>query len=85
MTLEEMRAAGKVARCHLPSGAELRYDPADGSVRTLPYPGMPRQWREASAYVHPLPREGWTHYRGCDCAVCSAVSESERVVERVSA
>jgi hypothetical protein len=83
MTLEEMRAAGKVARCHLPGGAQLRYDPADGSVRTLPYPGMPSQWREASAYVQPLPQEGWTHYRGCDCTVCSTASEP--VEERVPA
>ena len=34
----------------LPGGVQLRYDPADGWVRSLPYPGMPSQWREASAY-----------------------------------
>jgi hypothetical protein len=83
MTLEEVRAAGKVALCQLPRGAQLRYDPGDGSARTLPYPGMPAQWREASAFVQPLPQDGWTHYRGCDCAVCSAASD--RVEERVPA
>jgi hypothetical protein len=83
MTLEEMRAAGKVARCQLPDGAQLRYDPADGSARMLPYPDMPARWREASAYVQPLPQDGWTHYRGCDCHVCSAAGE--RAKERVSA
>jgi hypothetical protein len=82
MTLDEVRAAGKVALCQLPRGAQLRYDPADGSARTLPYPGMPAQWREASVYVQPLPQDGWSHYRGCDCAVCSA---GDRVEERVPA
>ena len=72
MTFDEVHAAGKVALCHLPGGAQLRYDPADDSVRTLPYPGMPRQWREASDYREALPAEGWMHYPGCECPVCEA-------------
>jgi hypothetical protein len=75
MTFDEADAAGKVALCQLPGGAQLRYDPSDGSVLRLPYPGIPGQWREASAYHHPLPPEGWTHYRGCDCPACAAERE----------
>jgi hypothetical protein len=71
MTLDEANATGRVAICHLPGGVQLRYDPSDGSIRSLPYPGMPSQWREASAYHETLPREGWEHYRGCGCAVCA--------------
>lgn len=83
MTFDEVNAAGKVALCQLPGGAQLRYDPADGAARRLPYPGMLGQWREASAYHQPLPPDGWMHYRGCDCAVCVAerdesLSEQER-------
>jgi hypothetical protein len=70
MTFDQAHAAGKVALCQLPGGAQLRYDPVDGIVRSLPYPGMPRQWREASAYTAPVPTDGWTHYRGCECPLC---------------
>lgn len=72
MTFAEASASGRVAICHLPGGVQLRYDPSDGSVRSLPYPGMPNQWREASVYEEALPHEGWTHYRGCRCPVCEA-------------
>ncbi len=75
MTLAEVQATGKVALCQLPSGAQLRYEPGDGTIRTLPYPGLPRQWREASAYTAAPPAEGWTHYRGCDCPVCEGRGE----------
>jgi len=85
MTFDEVSAAGKVALCHLPSGAELRYDPGDGSVRTLPYPGMPRQWREASEYREAVPADGWTHYFGCACAMCEAERALQRDEERASA
>ena len=71
MTFDQVHSAGKVALCQLPDGEQLRYDPADGTIRHLPYPGMPRQWREASAYTARVPDEGWTHYRGCGCPLCS--------------
>jgi hypothetical protein len=85
MTFDQARAAGRVAICHLPGGVQLRYDPADGSIRSLPYPGMPHQWREASTYLEPPPHEGWEHYRGCGCSVCAADDEVVENRERASA
>jgi hypothetical protein len=81
MTFDEVSAAGKVAICHLPGGVQLRYDPADGSVHSLPFPGVPHQWREGSVYRQAPPHEGWTHYRGCDCPVCSE-EQAETAVEK---
>jgi hypothetical protein len=85
MTFDQVTASGKVAVCHLPGGVQLRYDPADGTVRSLPYPGMPHQWREASAYHEALPNEGWEHYRGCGCPICAGDTEVAEGRERASA
>ena len=86
MTFDEVRAIGKVAQCQLPEGVLLRYDATDRTVRKLPYPGIPGQWREAVAYDGPVPPTGWTHYRGCDCRVCRAESaEGPSESERASA
>jgi sugar lactone lactonase YvrE len=85
MTFDQVSATGRVAICHLPGGVQLRYDPTDGTVRSLPYPGMPHQWREASAYHEALPTEGWEHYRGCGCPVCTGDAEVAEERERASA
>jgi hypothetical protein len=84
VTFNEVTAAGRIALCHLSGGAVLRYDPADRSVRTLPYPGTPRQWREGALYVEAIPRDGWSHYPHCGCPVCTsagAPSASSPTVE----
>jgi hypothetical protein len=77
MTFDEAKTVGKVALCGLPGGAQLRYDPSEDSIRQLPYPGMPRQWREASNYKDHVPTQGWTHYRGCECPLCAAAADQD--------
>lgn len=76
MTYDEVIAAGKVASCQLASGAMVRFEPHDGTLQVLPYPGTPRLWREAKEYLGMVPQDGWSHYPGCACDICQPVTSS---------
>lgn len=77
MTYDQVVAAGKVATCQLPIGALLRYEPSEGIVYVLPYPGIPSSWKASRMYDEAIPQDGWMHYLGCVCQYCSAAAPAQ--------
>jgi hypothetical protein len=72
MTFTEVTTAGVCAVCRLPSGLMLRYEPADGSVRSLAAAAQTGACTAAPAYDGIVPACGWSHPVTCARASCCA-------------
>ena len=70
VTFDQVIEAEKPAFYYREGGGVLRYEPLDGSVRVLAFPGTPEAWKEAAEYLRPIPERGWGHRPGCGCTFC---------------
>ena len=76
MNFEEATLSLLPAYRYLESGAVVRYDPRDGSIRRLAYPATPSTWTQASGFAGHVPAEGWCHVAGCECPTCASMSRA---------
>ncbi len=72
MTFDEVKALERPAFRRLPHGRVLRYDPHEGSVRSLRFPTRPTAWQRAPLLEGPIPQSDWRHLPACSCPACGA-------------